>query len=67
MGPEEEAGTAGEEGEPEVVAVTGASAGVGRAVARAFAERGARLALLARGRAGLESRFRGGDRCAAPA
>jgi NAD(P)-dependent dehydrogenase (short-subunit alcohol dehydrogenase family) len=36
------------------VVVTGASAGVGRAVARAWARRGARLALLARGREGLE-------------
>ncbi|MBQ1073812.1 SDR family oxidoreductase [Micromonospora sp. C31] len=35
------------------VVVTGASAGVGRAVARRYAERGARLALLARGEAGL--------------
>lgn len=31
-----------------VVAVTGASAGVGRAIAEAFAEKGARIALLAR-------------------
>ncbi len=38
---------------PEVVAVTGASAGVGRAVAHAFARRGARVALLARDRDGL--------------
>ncbi|PVG81476.1 short-chain dehydrogenase [Nocardioides gansuensis] len=37
------------------VVVTGASAGVGRAVVRAFAERGADVALLARGRDGLES------------
>src|SRR3954466_8570725 len=37
-----------------VVVVTGASAGVGRATAIAFASRGARVALLARGRAGLE-------------
>ncbi|MGS2619130.1 SDR family oxidoreductase [Micromonospora sp. LZ34] len=37
----------------QAVVVTGASAGVGRAVARAYAERGARLALLARGTAGL--------------
>jgi NAD(P)-dependent dehydrogenase (short-subunit alcohol dehydrogenase family) len=39
---------------PEVVVVTGASAGVGRATAQAFAKRGARVGLLARGRAGLE-------------
>ncbi|MFC6766425.1 SDR family NAD(P)-dependent oxidoreductase, partial [Natrinema soli] len=31
----------------EVVVVTGASAGVGRATARAFAERGAKIGLLA--------------------
>jgi len=37
-----------------VVAITGASAGVGRATALAFARRGARIGLLARGRAGLE-------------
>ncbi|MFG1952862.1 SDR family oxidoreductase [Micromonospora sp. NPDC048830] len=35
------------------VMITGASAGVGRAVARAYAERGARLGLIARGAAGL--------------
>lgn len=40
---------------PEVVVITGASAGVGRAVAHAFARRGARLGLLARGRPGLEA------------
>jgi NAD(P)-dependent dehydrogenase (short-subunit alcohol dehydrogenase family) len=39
---------------PQVVVITGASAGVGRATARAFAERGARIGLLARGRDGLE-------------
>jgi NAD(P)-dependent dehydrogenase (short-subunit alcohol dehydrogenase family) len=38
---------------PKTVVVTGASAGVGRAVAIAFAERGDRVALLARGNAGL--------------
>ncbi|MFI5937214.1 SDR family oxidoreductase [Actinoplanes sp. NPDC051494] len=38
----------------QVVVITGASAGVGRAVAVAYARRGARLALLARGDAGLE-------------
>lgn len=40
--------------EPRVVVITGASAGVGRATAREFAARGARLGLIARGRAGLE-------------
>ena len=35
--------------------ITGASAGVGRAVTREFARQGARLGLLARGRAGLEA------------
>jgi|SRR5690348_4050908 len=39
---------------PEVVVVTGASGGVGRAVAQAFGKRGAHLGLLARGRAGLD-------------
>jgi short-subunit dehydrogenase len=39
---------------PEVVVVTGASAGVGRAIARAFARRGAHIGLLARGHTGLE-------------
>lgn len=38
----------------EVVVVTGASAGVGRAVARAFAREGASVGLLACGRDGLE-------------
>jgi NAD(P)-dependent dehydrogenase (short-subunit alcohol dehydrogenase family) len=38
----------------EVVVVTGASAGIGRAIARAFGEQQARVALLARGREGLE-------------
>jgi NAD(P)-dependent dehydrogenase (short-subunit alcohol dehydrogenase family) len=38
-----------------IAVVTGASAGVGRATARAFAERGFDVALLARGTAGLEA------------
>src|SRR5579871_3981309 len=40
---------------PEVVVVTGASAGVGRAVAEEFARRGAHLGLLARGKERLEA------------
>lgn len=40
---------------PEVVVITGASAGVGRATARAFARQKARIGLLARGRDGLEA------------
>ena len=39
----------------QVVVVTGASAGVGRATVRRFADQGARIGLLARGRAGLEA------------
>jgi NAD(P)-dependent dehydrogenase (short-subunit alcohol dehydrogenase family) len=38
----------------EVVVITGASGGVGRATAHAFAKRGAHIALLARGEKGLE-------------
>ena len=42
-------------GEPRVVVITGASAGVGRAAARAFAARGDSVALLARGPDGLDA------------
>ena len=42
----------------EVVVVTGASAGVGRAITRAFARRGAQIGLLARGHEGLEGACR---------
>jgi NAD(P)-dependent dehydrogenase (short-subunit alcohol dehydrogenase family) len=39
----------------QVVVITGASAGVGRATTRLFARQGARIGLLARGRDGLEA------------
>lgn len=38
-----------------VIVITGASAGIGRATAQAFAQAGAAVALLARGRDGLEA------------
>jgi NADP-dependent 3-hydroxy acid dehydrogenase YdfG len=41
-------------GKSEVVVITGASAGVGRATVRAFAQRGAKIGLVARGIKGLE-------------
>ncbi|MFL5899181.1 MAG: SDR family oxidoreductase [Solirubrobacterales bacterium] len=40
--------------EPEVVVVTGAGAGIGRAIARRFGEDGCKVALLSRGEDGLE-------------
>jgi len=40
---------------PETVVITGASAGLGRAVAREFGAHGARVGLLARGRDGPEA------------
>lgn len=56
----------------EVVVITGASAGVGRAVAREFAKRGARIGLIARGLDGLEGAKRdveelGGEALVLPA
>jgi NAD(P)-dependent dehydrogenase (short-subunit alcohol dehydrogenase family) len=55
----------------EVVVITGASAGVGRATARAFAKRQAKVGLIARGRDGLEAAKReieaaGGEALALP-
>jgi NAD(P)-dependent dehydrogenase (short-subunit alcohol dehydrogenase family) len=46
------------EKKPEVVVVTGASAGVGRATVRAFAEQGAYLGLMARDYDGLDGALR---------
>ncbi len=44
--------------EQQVIVITGASAGVGRATVREFARPGARIALIARGRDGLEGAAR---------
>jgi len=40
---------------PETVVITGASAGVGRATAHAFAAQGSQIALIARGTQGLQA------------
>ena len=56
---------------PEVVVVTGSSGGVGRAIAHAFAKRGAHVGLLARGQESLDGAKRevesfGGQALAVP-
>jgi NAD(P)-dependent dehydrogenase (short-subunit alcohol dehydrogenase family) len=56
----------------QTVVITGASGGIGRAAARAFAARGDRVGLVARGRTGLEAAARdvrdlGGDALVVPA
>lgn len=43
---------------PQTVVITGASAGIGRATARLYGERGANVVLIARGRAGLDAAAR---------
>ena len=43
---------------PPVVVVTGASAGLGRAIVREFSRQKAHIGLLARGRAGLQGAAR---------
>jgi short-subunit dehydrogenase len=48
----------GREFEPQVVVITGASAGIGRSIAVAFGQEGCRVALIARGRERLESAAR---------
>jgi len=57
---------------PQTVVITGASAGIGRATARLYGERGANVGLIARGQAGLNGAVRsvedaGGKALAIPA
>ncbi|MFD5436946.1 SDR family NAD(P)-dependent oxidoreductase [Kitasatospora sp. NPDC127067] len=47
------------------IVITGASGGIGRATAEVFAARGYRLALIARGRTGLEAAVREAERVGA--
>ncbi|WP_197515425.1 SDR family oxidoreductase [Mycobacterium sp. E1747] len=56
---------------PKTIVITGASAGIGRATAQLFGQRGANVALLARGAAGLDGAARdvesgGGEALAIP-
>jgi NADP-dependent 3-hydroxy acid dehydrogenase YdfG len=50
-------------GSPEVVVITGASAGVGRATVRKFAQNGAHIGLIARGVDGLDGARRDVEAC----
>ncbi|MFF7441840.1 SDR family oxidoreductase [Streptomyces sp. NPDC008122] len=50
---------------PRTVVISGASGGIGRACAVTFAARGDRLALIARGRAGLDGALRDAERAGA--
>lgn len=52
---------------PQVVVVTGASAGIGRAVVRELARKGAAIGLVARGKDGLEAARREVEECGARA
>lgn len=52
---------------PQVVVITGASSGIGRATARRFARPGVSLALIARGRDGLQEAVREAEQAGAVA
>src|SRR5205823_1463064 len=51
----QENGMSADHSPPQVVVITGASAGLGRAIAQRFADRGAAIGLIARGHERLDS------------